>query len=98
VSFINGKWYYVYALNPTAPYEPPTEIWIASSLNGINFTNEHKLFGTTPGDWDATYIFSPHVVYDYKDQKTKVFYAGNSGNYDWWGSNTSIGFCVISLP
>jgi len=96
VSLINGTYYFTWATNRSGKYDPPTEIWIASSQNGITFSNPQPLFGQSQSDWDSTYTMTPHLFKDYKNNQIKLIYAANKGKYDWFGSNTTIGTKVIS--
>lgn len=96
VSKINGIYYLTWATNRSGKYDPPTEVWIASSENGLTFTNPQPLFGTSQSDWDSTYTMTPHLFKDYASNQIRLVYAANKGKYDWFGSNTAIGTKIVN--
>ncbi|MEK7544213.1 MAG: hypothetical protein AAB557_05045 [Patescibacteria group bacterium] len=90
VTYHNGKYYLVYSKPATGLYDPPTQIYISTSTDGQSFDPGTLLFQTNGSDWDEKYIWTPNLFID-KDNLFRVYYAGNSGNYSWWGENSSVG-------
>ena len=92
VTYYAGSYYLIYSV-PTkkGSYDPPTEIYLSRTNNDKSFSSGTKLFekSSNSNKWDSTYIFTPHLYMD--SNKIYVIYAGNTGEYSWWGSNTSIG-------
>ena len=93
---VNGEYYYVYGRNPTSGYLPPIQILISKSLDGNNFSNPELLMSSSGSDWDGERMWSPSPMVI--DNELRIYYAGNLGNYDWWGSNSSIGVRWFNEP
>lgn len=89
VTYKDGVYYYLYAIDPTRRYLPPTEIYLATSIDGEHFSEGRLLMRSNGSDWDGGYLWTPHLLID--SPEWRVYYAGNIGKYDWWGANTSIG-------
>jgi hypothetical protein len=93
---VNGQYYYVYGRNPTNPYLPPTQILITQSSDGVNFSTPELLMASSGSGWDGDKMWHPSAMVI--NNELRVYYAGNIGNYGWWGFNSSIGVRWFSPP
>jgi len=89
VTYKRGVYYYVYSLDPNYSHQPPTEIHLTVSDDGENFYNDQLIMFSNGSGWDGDRMWSPYLLKN--GSEYRVYYAGNKGNYDWWGSNTSLG-------
>jgi len=39
--------------------------------------------------FDGSHMWSPDIIF--LNNETRIYYAGNCGSYNWWGSNSTIG-------
>lgn len=84
-----NMYYYVFSKNSSNLYAPPTSVYLATSQDGIHFGTPQFLFSASETGWDGDRVWSPHTLVE--NDTLQIYYAGNSGTYDWWGSNTAIG-------
>ncbi len=96
VIIVNGQYYYTYNRNPTSGYLPSTQILITQSSDGIHFSPSELLMASSGSGWDGDRMWSPFPMF--VNNELRVYYAGNIGNYGWFGANTSIGVRWFSMP
>ncbi len=89
VTYHNNVYYYTYSLQPENMYLPPTETRLAVSVDGKKFMEKGAVMRSEGYGWDGDRLWSPHLIA--VDSEYRIYYAGNVGSYQWWGSNTSIG-------
>jgi hypothetical protein len=89
VTFASDRYFYVYSVHPERRHDPPTEIYLSVSGDGEWFPEGERIAVAQGEDWDGDRMWSPHLVYE--GNEVLVFYAGNRGDYGWWGSNSAIG-------
>lgn len=98
VTYKNGVYYYVYSRDASSFHAPPTQISVATSTNGVDFTPVLSPVMSSNGtSWDGSRMWSPHM-YVQDNGEFWIYYAGNLGSYSWWGSNSSIGLRRFTYP
>ncbi len=96
VTYVNGKYYYVYSKSPNNDFAPPKIIYLSISNDGENFPEGTELFRANGTGWDGTFVWSPHLFVD--NQELRVYYAGNSlSNYNNWPENSSMGLRIFNM-
>jgi len=86
----NGIFYYVYGRNSkNERYSPTDQIYVTKSTDGVNFEEPKLLMQSNGEGWDGDRMWSPQLL-KIADE-WRVYYAGNIGDYGWFGANTSIG-------
>eukprot|EP01048_Picozoa_sp_COSAG05_P021621 COSAG05_NODE_4041_length_1704_cov_1.421184_1_plen_362_part_10 len=75
---------------------PPTTVSIASGPRVDTLGHGVEIFRASRRNnaWDGDRVWSPTALWVHQPSggcELVVYYAGNVGNYRWWGANTSIG-------
>ncbi len=101
ITYHEGTYYYAYSISSKGRFNPPNQIYLASSYDGINFKNSVLIMESYKSNdtWDNGRIFAPQIWFNPKDSKDiRLYYAANTNeNYSWWGSKTAIGVLKLSL-
>jgi hypothetical protein len=84
--------YFVYSTDPTHNNLPPTEIRFSGPVsNSDAFASGNLLLQPTVGTFYSKYVWSPQLLLGSDGQPPRVYFAGNTSDYLWWGGNGSIG-------
>lgn len=96
VFYRHGLYFYIFATKNFTCCDPPTEIYLSISRDGINFPKGKLLAKTDGVSWDGLYMWSPTLFFE-TDEIMRVYYAGNLEKIYFWGDNSSIGLRSYSL-
>jgi hypothetical protein len=88
-------YYYVYSkYSGNNQYMPSDSIYVSRSEDGINFSEGVLLMKSNGIGWDGDRMWSPQLFKS--GDEWRVYYAGNKGDYEWFGANTAIGVRTYS--